>query len=115
MAQLRHDDEKFKALYTEMLVMVPNGPYMIKRYLDSNPSPFTILTDKGSKVASQYFQVKHFFAIGTPTVFVVDQNGKIAYAYYAKSPLEEPGNEEPLAVLAKLAEKKPMPSGNFIT
>jgi peroxiredoxin len=85
------------------MVMVPNGPFMINRYLSQNPTPYIILTDKGSKVAEQYFQVKQFFAIGTPTVFVVDQNQKIVYTYYAKSAIEEPGTEEPLAALTKIA------------
>ncbi len=62
-----------------------------------------ILSDKGSKVAGQYFQTKHFFALGNAHVFVVDKQGMIRYAYYAKSLLEEPATEEPLAVLAELA------------
>lgn len=103
MAQLRHDYAKFTALNAEILVMVPNGPFMIKRYLKNNPMPYPILTDKGSQVAAQFFQVKRFFAFGTPTVFVVDQLGIIGYAHYADSVIEEPGNQEPLAVLAKLA------------
>lgn len=102
MAQLRHDYEKFKALNTEILVMVPNGPFMINRYLSQNPTPYIILTDKSSKVAEQYFQVKQFFTIGTPTVFVVDQNQTVVYTYYAKSAMEEPGTEEPLAALVGL-------------
>jgi peroxiredoxin len=103
MAQLRHDYAKFTALNAEILVIVPNGPFMINRYLKNHPILYPILIDKGSQVAAQYFQVKRFFVIGTPTVFVVDQQGKIAYAHYADSVIEEPGNHKPLAVLAKLA------------
>jgi peroxiredoxin len=103
MAQLRHDYDKFIALNAEILVMVPNGPFMIKCYLKKNPTPYLILTDKGSQVAAQYFQVKRFFAVGTPSLFVVDQQGKIAYAHYANSVIEEPSSQEPLAVLAKIA------------
>lgn len=105
MAQLRHDYEKFPALNAEILVVVPNGPVMIGRYLASNPTPYPILTDKGAKVAEQYFQVKHLFALGTPTVIIVDRSGKIAYTHYANSLIEEPGTEEPLAVLAGLQIK----------
>jgi peroxiredoxin len=103
MAQLRHDYHKFKALNTEIMVLVPNGRFMINRYRNNHPTPYIILTDKGCKVAEQYFQVKHFFSFGTPTVFVVDQKGLIAYAHYANSLVEEPGNEEPLVALTKLA------------
>jgi len=103
MAQLRHNYDKFAAANAEVLVMVPNGPFMIRRYLRKNPTPYIILTDKGSKVAGQYFQVKQFFAVGTPSVFVVDQTGRIAYVHYASSVAEEPGNQEPLAVLFGLS------------
>jgi peroxiredoxin len=103
MAQLRHEYKKFSDLNAKILVMVPNGPFMIKRYLENNPTPYTILIDKKSQVAGRYFQNKQFFAFGTPTVFVVNREGKIAYTHYANSLIEEPGNEEPLAVLAQLA------------
>jgi peroxiredoxin len=102
MAQLRHHYDKFTALNAEIMVLVPNGPFLIKRYLKYKPLPYHILTDKGSQVATQYFQIKRFFMIGTPTVFVVDQQGIIAYAHYANSVIEEPGSQEPLDVLAKM-------------
>ena len=104
MAQLCHDYSKFQALNTEIVVMVPNGPFMINRYLKNNPTPYIILSDKGSKVAAKYFQIKQFFAIGTPSVFIVDQRGKIVYTHYAKSVKEVPVSDEPLAVLNELVK-----------
>lgn len=100
MAQLRHDYPKFQALNTEVLVMVPNGPRSIERYAAAHRIPYPILTDKGSRVASQYFQIKMLFSLGTPTVFLVGKGGTILYTHYAISPLDEPDNREPLAVLA---------------
>jgi peroxiredoxin Q/BCP len=102
MAQLRHDYDQFKALQTEVLVMVPNGPRMMERYILQNQPPFLVLSDKGSKVAAQYFQIKQFFVAGTPTVFVVDKTGIIRYTHYASSLIEEPDNAEPLALLKSL-------------
>jgi len=106
MAQLRHDYEKFSSLNTEVLVMVPNGPFMIRNYVKLTGNPYPVLSDKGSRVAGQYFQVKHFVKLGTPTVFLVDKQGTIRYAHYASSLLEEPGNEETLAVLAGMEKLK---------
>jgi len=100
MAQLRLDYDQFKALNTEVIVMVPNGPRMIERYIQSNHVLYPILTDKGAVVAGQYFQVKHFFKFGVPSVFLVDREGKIAYVHYAETLISEPDNREPLAVLA---------------
>ena len=85
MAQLRHDYKKFKALNTEVLVMVPNGPRMIEKHVRGNNPPYPILSDKGSKVAAQYFQIKQFFLAGTPTVFLVNKAGRIIYTHYASS------------------------------
>jgi len=83
--------------------MVPNGPRMIERYLRETQTPYPILTDKGSQVASAYMQLKRLFKIGSPTVILVDRHGKVAYAYYATSLIEEPDNNEALAALAKLS------------
>ena len=103
MAQLRHDYQKFATLNTEIIVIVPNGPIMIKRYLNQHPTPYTILTDKGSQVARQYAQVKQFLFFGKPAVFLVDQMGKIAYCHYADTIIEKPNNKELLAVMTGLA------------
>ena len=103
MAQLRHDYAKFQALNTEVLVMVPNGPRMIARHVEQQATPYPILSDKGAAVARQYLQVKKFFALGTPSVFLVDRAGRIRYAHYASSMIEEPDNRESLAVLEGLA------------
>ena len=79
--------------------MVPNGPRMIEKLANENNPPYPILSDKGSKVAAQYFQIKKFFLAGTPTVFLVNKKGLVLYAHYATSIIEEPDNKEPLAVL----------------
>ena len=105
MAQLRHDYEKFSALNTEILVMVPNGSFMIRRFLIKHPTPYPILTDKGSQVAKQYFQDQKFFSLGTPTVVLVAKGGSIAYTHYANSLIAEPDNDEPLALLTEMAQK----------
>ncbi len=69
----------------------------------NNAVPYPILTDKGAIVAARYKQVKKFFMLGTPSVFLVEKTGRIAYAHYATSLLEEPANQEPLAALGQLA------------
>jgi len=102
MAQLRHDYDQFSSLNTKILVMVPNGPFMINRYLKKNPTPYTILMDKGSQVAKTFDQEKRFFSLGTPTVILVEQGGKIAFTHYADTLIEEPGNDEPLAILSEM-------------
>lgn len=92
---------------TEVLVIVPNGPKMIERYVSSNNTPHPILSDKGAKVAEQYgiktrglpiIQFRSF----KPSVFLVDHTGTIIYVNYVGSYIEEPDNAEALAVLEGL-------------
>ena len=105
MAQLRHDYPKFKALDTEVLVIIPNGPKMIARYIHSNNPPYPILSDKGARVAEQYhIDTKHILRLSafTPTVLLVDRTGMIRYTNYQTSYVQEPDNNEPLSVLAHM-------------
>ena len=110
LAQLRHDYDKFLALNTEVLVMVPNGPFMISRYVGMTKTLYPILSDKGSKVAGEYMQLKRFFAVGTPTVFLVDRQGVIRYAHYAMSVIDEPDNREPLEIMQEMHAAHSQPS-----
>ena len=105
MAQLRRDYAEFKALNTEVLVVVPNGPKLIARYVNRTGTPYLILSDKGSQVAKQYaIQTKQALLLTTltPTVLLVDTPGVIRYARYGSSYIKEPDNQEPLAVLRRM-------------
>jgi peroxiredoxin len=103
MAQLRHDYPKFSALKSEILVVVPNGPKMIERYVNNHATPYPILSDKGSRVAEQYAIGRIDAVVFTalmPSVFLIDQTGRIIYTNYLNSYIKEPDNHEPLAMLA---------------
>jgi len=105
MAQLRHDYQKFQALNTEVLVILPNGPRMIEKHVRSNSTPYPVLSDKGAKIAEQYgIDTKRVVLLTafTPSVFLVDKTGKICYTDYLTSYVKEPDNHEPLTVLARL-------------
>jgi peroxiredoxin len=108
MAQLRHDYAKFKALHTEILVAVPNGPKMIEKYIRNHQNPYLILSDQGGNAAEQYSVQRRRsvpltkIKIFTPSVFLVDRTGKIIYANYSTSYTSEPDNTQPLAILAGL-------------
>ena len=108
MAQLRHDYQKFSDLNTQVLVMVPNGPKMIERYVTTHDTPYPILSDKNGLVADTYFiNIRHTFLPGIrqvfkPSVFLVDRKGIIRYSNYLKSYIKEPDNNEVLVVLAEI-------------
>ena len=105
MAQLRRDYEQFKALDTEVMVVVPNGPKSIERYVKSHATPYPILSDKGAMVADGYgIKAKNVVLMSafTPTVFLVDRAGTIRYTNYSTSYIKEPDNNEPLGVLERM-------------
>jgi peroxiredoxin len=109
MAQLRQDYQKFKDLNCEVVVIVPNGPKSIARYVQAPTKvgaaiPYPILCDKGAKVAREY-QIKTrqvLITTFTPTVLLVDRTGCIRYSNYQTSYIQEPDNREALAVLEEM-------------
>jgi peroxiredoxin len=106
MAQLRRDYQKFQALNSEVLVILPNGPKLIARYVGQTQTPYPILSDKGARVAAQYgIDTKRFLRMSafTPTVLLLDQAGVIRYTNYQTSYIQEPDNREPMGVLARMA------------
>jgi hypothetical protein len=50
------------------------------------------------------------FCSFTPSVFLIDQMGKILYTNYQTSYIKEPDNQEPLAVLAELKANARVPA-----
>jgi len=105
MAQLRRDYDQFRALSCEVLMVVPNGPKMIERYLKAHATPYPILSDKGARVAAQYgidTRGTVILSVFPPRVFLVDRAGEIRYVNYQSSYIMEPDHREPQAVLAQL-------------
>ncbi len=106
MTQLRHEYEQFQATNTEVLVMAPNRPASIARYLNAHPTPFPILSDASARVAESYgIEAIHapFMTVFIGAMFVVDQAGRIRYADYAVPLVSRPDDSKPLAALAGIA------------
>lgn len=106
MAQLCQEYDQFRAANTEILVIAPNRPASLARYVNAHPTPFSILSDPSAYVAGSYgIEVVHkaFLTLFVGASFVVDQAGRICYADYSM-PLVGSVDESPaLAVLAGMA------------
>lgn len=105
-AQLCHEYEQFRATNTEVLVMAPNRPASIARYLNAHPTPFPILSDLGARVAELYgIEAIHapFLTVFVGAMFVVDQAGRIRYVDYSVPLISRPDDNKPLAVLVGMA------------
>ncbi len=106
MAQLRHEYEQFQATNTEILVMAPNRPASIARYLNAHPTPFPILSDPGARVAELYgidAIRAPFLTMFVGAMFVVDRAGRIRFADYNVPLVNRPDDNPALAVSAALA------------
>lgn len=104
MAQLRHEYEQFQAANTEVLVMAPNQPASIARYLNAYPTPFPILSDPGAEIAQMYgVETVHArFLVFVAAMFVVDQARRIRYVDYDVA-IINPDDSKPLAVVTGIS------------
>ena len=106
MAQLRQEYEQFRAANTEVLVMAPNRPASLARYVNAHPTPFPILSDQGATVAASFgIEAIHapFMTVFIGAMFVVDRAQRIRYADYSVPLVSRPDDSKPLAALAGIA------------
>jgi peroxiredoxin len=104
-AQLRHEYEQFRATNTEVLVMAPNRPASIAKYLNAHPTPFPILSDPGAQIAELYgIEAIHapFMTMFIGAMFAVDRSGRIRFADYSVPLVSRPDESRALAVLSAL-------------
>ena len=79
MAQLRHEYEQFRATNTEIIVIAPNKPASLAKYVNAHPTPFPILSDPGATTAERYgIETIHapFLTFFIGSMFVVDRGGR---------------------------------------
>jgi peroxiredoxin len=105
-AQLRHEYPQIQATNTEVLVLAPNKPASLAKYVAAHPTPFPLLSDAGADVAERYgIEALHlpFLPLFVGALFVVDRGGRVRYADYAVPLVARPDERAALAVLAGLA------------
>ena len=106
MAQLRHEYEQFRATNTEILVMAPNKPASLAKYVGAHPTPFPILSDSGARVAELYgIETIHapFLTFFIGSMFVVDRARCIRFADYEVPLVSRPDDNKALSVLTAMA------------
>jgi peroxiredoxin Q/BCP len=105
-AQLRHEYEQFRAANTEIVVIAPNKPASLAKYLNANPTDFPLLSDPGAHTAELYgIEAIHapFLTVFIGAMFVVDQGGRIRFADYNVPLVSRPDDNKALAVLRAMA------------
>ena len=94
LAQLKEKAQVFKDLDMPILVVVGQKREAVKDFLARNPMPFLFLIDETRDVIKA-FDVYHPFGIDAykiahPSTFLIDQEGRVAFAYVGRHQADRP-------------------------
>jgi peroxiredoxin len=106
--------QKFKDKDAEILMLFPGRTDRLSQFLDdgrANPVPFPMLTDKDLKVVSALGIASDVIKQAVPSTYILDKQGKVAFAYVADTSLpdvtfDRPSAKSLLDQLDKLNAKK---------
>ena len=100
MCAFRDSLAEFNSLNAQVIGISVDSPFSNKAFAEKNGLTFPLLSDYSRYVSSQYCGLINNFAglIGLSAsnraVFVIDEKGKISYAWISESPLVEPPYDE---------------------
>jgi len=100
---MQEDLSLFTDKKAQITVIAPHNAEMVREYWEKEMLGYTGIPDPGGKVGKLYGQEWNLFKLGRmPALFIINGNGKIAFAQYAKSMTDIPSNAELLGVMAGL-------------
>jgi peroxiredoxin Q/BCP len=100
---LRDRFGEFQERNATVLAIAPDSVEAAKTYFEINEIPFPCLPDPDRKVFRQYDVKSAMVSLGQrPGLFIVDRQGKIAYAYLGFQQWEIPSIDEALQELDAL-------------
>jgi len=100
---LRDRIEEFQERKATLLAVAPDTLEVARTYFEINEIPFPCLPDPDRKVFRQYDVKSALISLGQrPGLFIVDREGKIAYAHLGFQQYEIPSINETLAQLDAL-------------
>ncbi len=100
MCAFRDSLAEFNSLNAQVIGISVDSPFSNKAFAEKNGLTFPLLSDYSRYVSSQYCGLINNFAglvglsASNRAVFVVDEKGKISYAWISESPLVEPPYDE---------------------
>jgi len=102
MAQLRQDYQAFTERDTVVITVGPDSKQAFRDFWKNTHIPFIGLADPNHDAARQYEQEVNPLKFGrVPAQLIIDKQGIIRYAHYARSMADIPEDEE---ILKKLDE-----------
>ena len=86
-----------------MVVVAPDTPEGVARFVRDDDPPFPILADVEHTVFDAYDVINKFSSLGQrPAVFVIDQGGVVRFDSIGTQQWQIPSNDNVLAVVSAL-------------
>lgn len=108
MCSLQDSMAKMNELNAHVVGISVDGPFANKAFASQNKISFPLLTDHDRTVIKQYAGVHNDFggvtgySVSKRSVFVLDKNGKVHYAWISEKPGVEPNYDEITSALSAI-------------
>jgi peroxiredoxin Q/BCP len=101
---MRDEFGAFRETGAQIVVVVREKAHSLRRYWSKHLLPFLCVPDEHGEVSRRYEQEWRLLKLGRlPALFVLNCEGKIAFAHYGADMKDIPDNREILTVLKSLA------------
>ncbi|GBC72066.1 Putative peroxiredoxin [Candidatus Calditenuaceae archaeon HR02] len=109
MCTFRDSLSQFSKLNAEVIGISVNDPFTLKAFAEHNKLGFTLLSDYSREVSKRYSGVHEDFlgmkgySVAKRSVFIVDRDGVVRYAWISEDPAKEPDYREVEEALVKIS------------
>ena len=108
MCAFRDSMARLTNLKAQVVGISVNDPFSNKAFAEKNKLPFPILSDYNHEVINAYgvkalnFSGLNGYTVAKRSIFIIDQNGIVRYAWITDDPATEPNYEEIEKTLAEM-------------
>ncbi len=109
MCTFRDSLSQFSKLDAEVIGISVNDPFTLKAFAEHNKLGFTLLSDYSREVSRKYGGIHEDFiglkgySVAKRSVFIIDKDGVVRYAWISEDPAKEPDYRDIEAALAKIS------------
>lgn len=97
---MKQDIEKFTDRKAKIVIIAPHETEKVKAYWEKENIPYVGIPDPDGKIGKLYGQEWNLIKLGRmPAMFIIDQNGIIAFAQYANNMADIPENRKLFRIL----------------
>jgi len=103
---MQRDFEKFRKRNVPVAVIAPHDSQRVKVFWEEEGLPFIGIPDPEGKLGKLYEQEWNPLKLGRmPALFIVDQQGKIAFAHYGKNMADIPAADEIINIIESVKKQ----------